>query len=330
MASKIPPALIEKWNFISGLPYAAQCKWVMNGFWDRLENEGEQIWTWCQTFSKLDQEKGAAGNQLDEFWSHKFLESLGETMTVIEMREKFRTIDADYNKKMSMIEYLIYKYKFPIPAVINAPQGENKEAINHAQSMVDSAQRAMEEMNQKLEQSSAAAAQAKSTADVASKAAEVALAAAQEDKRALDDLRSQEDSYKKQMADLEAIKGDMSVGVVRRNKAANELDQLKGKDPLPLSKAKITQQATLKKSEKARALAEEAKAKANADAEAAEAAEQAARASVQEAERQLQAANDELERAKKLGGVANGDIWWLQREIAEKKKYLPKGRASRT
>jgi len=324
--SKIPAALQEKWNFISGLPYAGQCKWMLNGFWDKLEREAETIWTWCNTFSSLDQEKKAAGTQLDEFWSHKFLESLGETMTVIEMRDKFRTIDADFNKKMSLIEYMIYKYKFPIPAVINAPQGENKEAITKAQTMVDAAQRAMEEMNQKLEQSSAAAAQAKTTADAAAKAAEAAAAAEADDKRALDDLRNQEEAYKKRMADLEATKNDMSIGVVRRNKAANEYDQLKAEDPLPLRKAKITQQATLKKSEKARALAEDAKAKAAADADAAETAEAAARASVAEAEARFQEANDELEKAKKLGGVANGDIWWMQREIIEKQKYMPKSK----
>lgn len=35
-------------------------------------------------FIKLD-EKKAAGNELDEFWSHKFLESIGETLTILEV-----------------------------------------------------------------------------------------------------------------------------------------------------------------------------------------------------------------------------------------------------
>ena len=29
------------------------------------------------------------------------------------------------------------------------------------------------------------------------------------------------------------------------------------------------------------------------------------------------------EEEKQKGGVAQGDIWWMQREITEKKKYLP-------
>jgi len=37
----------------------------------------------------------------------------------------------------------------------------------------------------------------------------------------------------------------------KKNKAANELQQLKGEDPLPLRKAKINQEATVRKCEKA-------------------------------------------------------------------------------
>jgi hypothetical protein len=44
--------------------------------------------------------------------------------------------------------------------------------------------------------------------------------------------------------------------MVQRNKAANELAQLKGEDPLPLRKAKITQEAALRKVEKERKITE--------------------------------------------------------------------------
>ena len=42
-------------------------------------------------------------------------------------------------------------------------------------------------------------------------------------------------------------------GVVSRNKAKNELAQLKAEDPLPLRKARITLEAALKRAEKTRA-----------------------------------------------------------------------------
>jgi hypothetical protein len=37
----------------------------------------------------------------------------------------------------------------------------------------------------------------------------------------------------------------------------------------------------------------------------------------------LQEALDFLEIEKHKGGVAHGDIWWMERQIIEKKKYLP-------
>ena len=138
--SRIPAEFAGKWKEISNKRYSDQCKWMLNGFWEVMEKDAELVWKWCQTFVELDKDKRHDGCDLDEFWSHKFLETLGETMTVIEMREKFRKIDADFNKRMSMIEYLTFRFDLKIVDVINAPQGENKEGIARAQAMVDAAQ----------------------------------------------------------------------------------------------------------------------------------------------------------------------------------------------
>jgi len=349
--SRIAKDQEEKWQKIESLNYAGQCKYMLNGFWDTLEKDAELVWNWCQSFTELDPDKHADGNELDEFWSHKFLEGLGETMTVIEMREKFRKIDADFNKRMSMVEYIMYRYGFSIPSVLTAPQGDNTEGIKRAQAMVDEAQRALDEMTVKLNAAKEAAERAKQAADAAKKAADAAREAADasaraakavadaeaEAKAALAELQAEEKAFEDKKAGLEKIKNDTSIGVVKRNKAANELDQLLSEDPLPLRKAKINQGAAVKKCERATKAAEAAKAKADAEAAAAEeaseqanaaereanAAEQEAEAAAAEAERKLQEALDFLEEEKHKGGVAQGDIWWMQREITEKKKYLP-------
>eukprot|EP00727_Mastigamoeba_balamuthi_P010634 m51a1_g6193 hypothetical protein (314) ;mRNA; f:85901-87480 len=311
--SRVPAELLEKWKFITGRPYSGQAKWMLNGFWDKLEPEAENVWQWVQSFVRFDESKRADGSDLDEFWSHKFLESLGQTMTVIEMREKFRAIDADFNKRMSLVEWIMYRYKFAIPDVINAPQGENKEELAKAQAMVESAQRAVDDMNRKLETSRAA--------EVASKkAGEAAWYAEQEARAALAEQQKQEKAFEDRKAALEATKNDSSAGLVKRNKASNELEQLLSEDPLPLRKAKTTSAAAVKKNEKARADAEAAKAKAAQDIQNTEAA-------IVEATAKLQEAVEYLEKVKRIGGVANGDIWWMQREIAEKKKYLPANKA---
>jgi len=343
--------------------------------------------------AELDEAKKADGNELDEFWSHKFLERIGRTMTVIKMREEFRTIDVDFNKKMSMTEFLGHTYKKNIQQIIDAPQGDNQEKIDEAQKQVDAAQAAVEEMVAKLQaatdaanaanaaaeeatrksnaadaaaaDAAAKAAAAKAAADEAEAVAAPYRKAVAENEAALEELRAQEKAYADKKASLEATKNDMSIGIVKRNKAANELDQLLAEDPLPLQRAKINQAATVRKMEKAakpfneasakanaaaevaaaakaeadataaaaaeaKAWAEaraqaaaEAKAEADARAQAAAEAKAAAEAAVAEAEAMLQAAMDALEEAKKAGGVAHGAIWWMERQIEEKKKYMP-------
>lgn len=59
------------------------------GFWQAgMEAEAENVWTWCASFNELDSKKKADGSELDEFQSHKFLETLGEAMTVTEVRRR--------------------------------------------------------------------------------------------------------------------------------------------------------------------------------------------------------------------------------------------------
>jgi len=321
--SRIAKDQEAKWQQIESRNYAGQCKYMLNGFWGTLEKDAELVWNWCQSFTELDQDKHGDGNELDEFWSHKFLEGLGETMTVIEMREKFRKIDADFNKRMSMVEYIMYRYGFSIPSVLTCPQGDNTAGIKKAEAMVNEAQKALDEMNAKLDQSKAAAERAKEAADAAKKAAKAVADAEAEAKKALAELQAEEKAFENKKAALEKTKNDMSIGVVKRNKAANELDQLLSEDPLPLRKAKINQSAAVKKCERATKAAEAAAQKAEETEKAAVAAEEEAQAAASAAEKKLQEALDFLEEEKQKGGVAQGDIWWMQREITEKKKYLP-------
>jgi len=282
--SRVDKADTAKWEEISGKCFKDQAIWALNGFWETMEKDAELVWNWTQKMAELHQDKHADGCDLDEFWSHKFLETLGETMTVIEMREKFRKIDADFNKRMSMLEYLMFRYNIEPHAMVTAPQGGDPEQINKAQAMVEAAQKAVDAMNAALS---------------------AAVAAENENKAALEELRAQEKAFEDKKAALEKTKNDTSIGIVKRNSAANQLDQMLSEDPLPLRKAKINQAAAVKKSERATKAAETA---------------------VKNAETKLQEALDFLQRAKQSGGVARGAIWWMEREIIEKKKYLPASR----
>lgn len=248
--------------------YADQAVWFLNGFWGEGAYENaEKIWDYTQKAIELDEAKGKDGNELDEFQAHRHLEAFDNTMTVIRMRQELREIDQDNNGKMSIIEFLAHHFKKPIPDVANAPQGGDPEAIAAAQRAVAEVQEALAQVQAELKLLKAAQAE----------------------------LKAQEDAYAAKIRELEAASTDTSKGIVQRNKAANELAQLKAEDPLPLRKAKITNDAAVRRVEKAEA----------------------------QLLVKLEEATEELRRIKQSGGAANGQMWWMERELFEADKYLP-------
>lgn len=59
--------------------------------------------------NEISQSK-AKGCELDEFEAHRFLEHMGEALTVAEMRVRLRDIDIDFNRRVALIEYLMQKF----------------------------------------------------------------------------------------------------------------------------------------------------------------------------------------------------------------------------
>jgi hypothetical protein len=256
-------------------PYPDQSKAFLNAYWDELSGDAETVWSWCNQFIELDHEKGKEGHDLDEFNAHRFLEKNGETKTVKQMRDELREIDMDFNKRMAIIEFLLWRFRKEIPDFVNRPQGGNVEELQHAQQALNIAREALE----------------------ASRVAENEL------KTALNELQLQEESYNQKTEQLKAKSEDQSLGVVQRNKARNELAQHQSQDPLPLRQAKITTEAATKKAERARANAE---------------------SKFQEAENFLHEV-----RSRGDGAGGQGALWWLERELEEVKKYMPRGGSRR-
>ncbi|KAH3765414.1 TolA protein [Pelomyxa schiedti] len=197
---------------------------------------------------------------------------------------------------MSFLEYGLFKYGKTVQQLMNAPQGSNKAEMDKAQGMVDAAQAALDDMLAKLNQQREVEAPFKK--------------ADEENKTALAELQAQEKAYTDKIETLE--RKSQEGGVVSRNKALAELEALKSQDPLPLSRAKINQAAAVKKAEKARAPFLEATLKVEA--------------AVAECEARFKEALAFLDEVKAKGGSPNGTIWWMQREIEEKKKFLPQKR----
>jgi len=325
---------------LTRLAYIDQAKWYLNGFWkDGAEQASESIWAFAQKFMELDPKK-KAGNELDEFWSHKFLESLGETLTVIQLREKLRKIDADANGKMALLEYLLFKFSKTVTQCINAPQGDNHEEVEAAQEKLQEVQASLLDPQRKLEeqkialenQRNALAAQKKAVEEQR-RAEDSVKQAEAELKAAVDDLRAQEQAFHDKIKDLEQKSKDPNSTVVAKNKAANELAQLKQENPLPLRKAKITQEAALRKVEKQRKEVEAATRAAEAkERELHEKTKEVERktkeveVAVEEAEEAVREAEQMLEELKAKGGSPLGAIWWMERELKEAQKYLPRSK----
>eukprot|EP01090_Pellita_catalonica_P021374 TRINITY_DN7987_c0_g1_i2.p1 TRINITY_DN7987_c0_g1~~TRINITY_DN7987_c0_g1_i2.p1 ORF type:complete len:350 (-),score=124.90 TRINITY_DN7987_c0_g1_i2:26-1075(-) len=317
-------------------------------------------------------------NQKAMIWMNSmltvFLESLGETKTVKQMREEIKESDLDFNKRMALVEYCLWKYKKSVSDFVKVPIGSDSE-VAKAEAKLKQVQEAFQESNQRAAEAKEAYREAKESERIAKQrkqeaveshaeavkrdetakareaeaiSRETELKEAQAElEEALAVLKAQEDAYNNKTADLK--KKSETGGIVSRNRAKNELEQHLGQDPLPLRRAKITQEAAVKKANKAteaakaareeaeeaasaaatartkaaadKAAAEAAATQAESDRIASEAANEAAAKALAEARQQLDEAVAYLQEVK--ARLPKGTAWWIDRSLEEQKKYLP-------
>jgi len=115
----------------------------LNAFWAECSGEAENVYKYWQKIVALDTEKKKEGCDLDEFNAHRFLEQNGETKRVVELRESLREIDKDFNKRMALIEFLLFRYKQTVKELLARPQGTNEDLIK--------AQEALRTVNKEIE-----------------------------------------------------------------------------------------------------------------------------------------------------------------------------------
>eukprot|EP00732_Lithocolla_globosa_P005619 Lithocolla_globosa_v1_NODE_5911_length_1164_cov_518.740307.p1 type:complete len:295 gc:universal NODE_5911_length_1164_cov_518.740307:98-982(+) len=207
--------------------YAEQCQLFMNVYWDELnEMERDDIFGWCQKFIELDTDKKNAGSDLDEFSAHRFLEMNGKTLTVKELREYLKEVDMDFNKRMAMLEYLLYHFRADFAKY--KPEEATTDNLYTLINMIDRVvpdqdveeRRLMKEMQE--------------AQDALMKPATAALAAVQAEINRLEDEK-------------EALTKKAEAGGVKGLGAKNELEQLLTKDPTELNRKILTAEAALRK-----------------------------------------------------------------------------------
>jgi len=270
--------------------------------------------------------KGEEGNELDQFWSAKFLEDVDLALPAMQRKEALRTIDQDSNGKMSLIEYLVWKYKKGVKETAEAPQGDNTEAIRKAQEALDRVASQLADCERKLEAQKMAKESNEKAVKQLKQAEEQLRQAQKELEAAVEDLKKQEEEYSNKIKTLESKSKDQVSPTVQRNKAANELAQLKAEDPLPLRKAKITQEAALRKVQKEKKATEEARVETERKGKELEKAIKELEQAYVSLEAKMAEAQEELEKIKAKPGGGKGAIWWLQRELFEVDNRLPKAK----
>jgi len=285
--------------------YADQGKAFLNAYWGDCGESAEKVWNIVNKFVELDLDKAENGCDLDEFNAHRVLEFFGETKTVKEMREELLKADLDFNKRLAVIEYCLWSNGKTVSEFVKRPQGES-DAIKKAQEMLNQVLVALEDAKAK-------AAIAKEKLAEAVSCEKQAKADLEEQKAALAEVQQLEDAYNKKTESLKAK--TETGGVVTRNRAKNELAQHLAEDPLPLRTAKISNEAATRKAEKSTAAAVAAR-------ESAEAAKKEADDAVATMQQKMAEAQAALDDAKKTG-CGQGNIWWIERQLTEAKKYMP-------
>jgi chromosome segregation ATPase len=301
----------EKLQNLVSRTYKEQAIWFLNANWDAFASkEAEKIWKFVKKSAQLDQEKKAEGNGLDEVQAHRFLESFGETVTIVDLRDGLRKTGAigasERPKIVPLTHVLLYLYKNDWRKLVNT-KGDNTAEIEEAQRLLNQVSAAFAESDRQ--------AQLARKAEDEARTQEAPFKAAQEElEAAVADVKNQEDLFNNRAEELRK-KGEEGT-TVQQSKAKAELAQHLAQDPLPLRKAKVTLEAARKKAEKARAPFEAA-------TKAAEAARAAAEEALEQTRKRVDEAEAYLEEVKAKPGTPHGAIWWLEEELKEQKSFLP-------
>ena len=317
--------------------YKDQAIWFLNAIWPTLKDaRAEELWTIKNIFVEFDIDNHEEGCDLDEFQLHRVFEKLNEGQTVQQMRNTLRTAGVDNFKRIGMLHFLVWHFQQDWHKVANAPQGDNSEQLAKAQKMLDEVTKLFEESQKKAEESKKVAKEAAEKEKIAKESAAQAeerqkevQKAEDEVTKALNDVKAKEQAKEDKKKALQHTID--TAGLVAKNRAINELAQLEKEDDLPLRQAKITLEAAKRKAEKATKAATEAKEKADADAENATKAKQAADVAAEQAEQAVEEMSKKVaeaeaylkEQQEASSGSGQGAIWWLNRELEEKKKYMP-------
>jgi len=192
----------EKLNAVAQKKFSEQAIWFLNAMFAKGDEEGnkhaEELYKFVNIFAEFELENHSEGHDLDEMQMHRVFEKVNQQQTMQEMRNHFRSIGVQSFKRISMIYFLIFNYKYDWHEVANAPQGGNIEGINKAKKMLEEVTLALEESQKKAEEAKKATAESKKAETAANEAAKEAAKTADEaTKKAQEATKTAEEAAKK-------------------------------------------------------------------------------------------------------------------------------------
>jgi hypothetical protein len=114
---------LEKLGHLCSLTYKQQAVWFLNAFWDTYQAEAAKLWKHVQLCADLDAQRHAEGTALDELNAHRFLEQIGETLTVVALRERLRKTGAigqtERPKAVPLTHYILWRYEVDWHVLVN-------------------------------------------------------------------------------------------------------------------------------------------------------------------------------------------------------------------
>jgi len=135
---EVDPSIGEDFAAVTrDLNYLQQGAFFLNAYWREYESIKEDIWNWGKQMGDLDG-KGDEGMCLDEVKARQFLQANDMAMARQAYLDAMRRIDVNNDRKMSLIEFLMYRFDLTPLDLLNRPQdGITDELEDALQGLVD-------------------------------------------------------------------------------------------------------------------------------------------------------------------------------------------------
>ena len=354
---------LQKLHNIANQTYKDQAIWFLNNF-TKCHNDvqtSDIVFKIHQKYLEYDKRNYShdhnntkSSQHISDLNAHLILESFGKPETQSAFRNYVLSIDPVFKNETPLIILLFFYFDSDWKTLMNKSSScYNDTEISRAKSALDEAKMKLKEAVDAEYNSSEEVKEADAAMDKYLKEQEILTKAIsgcqiQEEsfaeaksqaEQALEQVSNQEGEFLQKIHELEMIVNNKSNGIVTRNKARAELRIMKQENTLPLRQARLKNENALKKlekstkaSENARIAAEDAKERVrNAMEDASLAKERAVEAS-KSAETiipEARAAIDNLKcmldkMMKNKNGFPWGSIYYIDREVEEAEKFLPK------